>query len=181
MPSGPGTDNFDPGTVVESHRKKIDKSAIFLQNEHIIYFPRPLHSDIQLGHIMGDHGASVGETTHLERRPKRLIQPNDPVLTLPAAERIRYHNVTHIPHERWCRHCVEGRMTKDHSLTVPKEERMVREGVVVQVDFFEYHGLRVMCCCENTSIYIYARVVSDKTYTGAFGPKFHMIANLLEN
>ena len=66
---------------------------------------------------------SVEELTCLQMRPKRLIAPNDPVPTLPDAGRIGYHNVTHIPHVKWCNHCVEGRMTKDQSLTVPKEEK----------------------------------------------------------
>ena len=79
-----------------------------------LYIPRPLHLDIHQDHIRSDHGMSVEETTCLQRRPKRLIAPNDPILTLPAADRIRYHNVTHIPHEKWCKNCVEGRMTKDH-------------------------------------------------------------------
>ena len=70
-------------------------------------------------------------------------------------------------------------MTKDHSLSVPKSERQQRDGVIIQIDFFEFHSLRVMIMVETTSSYMYARIVDGKTYSGTFDRKVHMIEQFI--
>ena len=92
---------------------------------------------------------------------------------------IKKHNLTHIPHAPWCNHCVEGRMTKDKSLTVPKSQREQRGGIIIQVDFFEYHDLRIICMVETTSSYLFARVVETKEVTGTLDPKVQLVENFI--
>ena len=70
-------------------------------------------------------------------------------------------------------------MVKDHSLTVPKSRRLMRTGVVVQMDFFSYHDIQILILCETTSGYIYARVVKEKTFTGAHDEKVSMVEDFL--
>ena len=57
-------------------------------------------------------------------------------------------------------------MVKDHSLTVPKSERLQRTGVIVLMDYFSFHELQVLTLVETTSGYLFARVVEEKTFTG---------------
>ena len=70
-------------------------------------------------------------------------------------------------------------MIKDKSLTVPKLRRDERGGVVIQVDFFEYHELRILCMVETTSSYMFARVVENKEVTGTLDPKVQLIENFI--
>ena len=72
-------------------------------------------------------------------KPQKLIRLNGEITKLPSKAVIAKHNLTHLPHEKWCVHCVEGRAVKDQSLTVSKTERNKRTGIIVQVDFFEFH------------------------------------------
>ena len=114
------------------------------------------------------------------RRPEKLIRINGEVSKLPSQKVIDRHNLTHLPHEKWCVHCVEGRAIKDHSLTVSKTEREKRKGVIVQIDFFEFHELRVLAIVETTSGYLHARVVESKTVTGTYDPKVEVVVNFLK-
>ena len=119
------------------------------------------------------------ETLAGTRAPKDLVYLR-PAIRLPTKEKQDKHNITHLPHEPWCVHCIEGRMIKDRSLTVSKEERSKRTGVLVQVDFFEYHGLRILAAVETTSSYLFARIVDSKEVTGTLDPKVQILINFLD-
>ena len=70
-------------------------------------------------------------------------------------------------------------MTKDESLTVSKSQRDQRGGVIIQVDFSEYHGPRIICMVETTSSYLFARVVATKEVTVTLDPKVQLIENFI--
>ena len=73
------------------------------------------------------------------KRPEKLIRIKSEVSKLPSQKVIDKHNLTHLPHEKWCLHCVEGRAVKDQSLTVSKIQRNKRTGVIVEIaTHFEY-------------------------------------------
>ena len=117
-------------------------------NKNVILVPKKLILDPGWDRFVKDYGTSVDDTTMKSRTPGTLVRIQKPIPNLPSKQEILKHNVTHIPHKQWCVHCVEGRMVKDHSLTVPKEERLERKGVIVQLDFFEFHGCRVLAMVE---------------------------------
>merc|ERR1711915_385898 len=50
------------------------------------------------------------------KRPEKLIRLKSEVSKLPPQKVIDKHNLTHLPHEKWCLHCVEGRAIKDQVL-----------------------------------------------------------------
>ena len=72
-------------------------------------------------------------------------------------------------------------MVKDHSLTVPKSERLQRTGVIAQMDFFSYHAIQVLAMCETTSGYMCARIVKEKTFTGVYDEKVSIVENFLRD
>merc|ERR1712168_1724688 len=128
--------------------------------------------------IIQNYGSSADDVTNKQRKPDSIVR----IKTIPkktSEQAISKHNVTHIPHEAWCKHCVEGRMVKDHSLTVPKSERLMRTGVVLQMDLFSYHEIQILIFCETTSGYIYARIVKEKTFTGVHDEKVSMVEDFL--
>ena len=96
-----------------------------------------------------------------------------------SRDKIQEHLVTHLPHQKWCRHCVEGRMIKDQSFTVPKEDRLARDAVVIQIDYFEFEATRILMMVETTSCFMAARVVENKSYTGQMDQKVSMVADFI--
>ena len=66
-------------------------------------------------------------------------------------------------------------MVTDQSFTIPKEDRLIREGVIIQVDSFEFESFRILAMVETTSRYMAARVVENKTYTGELDQKVAMV------
>merc|ERR1711915_350527 len=114
------------------------------------------------------------------KRPGKLIRLKSEVSKLPSQKVIDKHNLTHLPHAKWCLHCVEGRAVKDQSLTVSKSERNKRTGVIVQIDFFEFHSLRVLAMVEATSGYLSARIVKEKAVTGTLDPKVEYLVQFLK-
>ena len=51
--------------------------------------------------------------------------------------------------------------------------------LVIQVDFYEYHGLGILCMAETTSSYVFARVVETKEVTGTLDPKVQLVENFI--
>ena len=75
-----------------------------------------------------DNNISENETPEdpnklCSKRPGELIRLKSEVSKLPSQKVIDKHNLTHLPHAKWCLHCVEGRAVTDQSLTVSKSER----------------------------------------------------------
>ena len=66
-------------------------------------------------------------------------------------------------------------MVKDQSFSVPKEERLIREGNTIQLDYFEFESTRILIMVETTSWYMAARVVENKSYTGQIDQKVAMV------
>ena len=50
---------------------------------------------------------------------------------------------------------------------------------MIQIDFFEYHELRILCMVETTSSYMFARVVETKEVVGTLDPKVQLIENFI--
>ena len=151
------------------------------QNDgNFIIVPNKLELDPEYDQIIQNYGESVDDVTNKKRKPAEIVKLNT-IPKIPSDEAVQKHNVSHIPHERWCKHCVEGRMVKDHSLTVPKSERLLRTGIVVQMDFFSIDKMRILVCVETTSSYVYARKVDEKTFTGSSDQKVSMVEDFLRD
>ena len=146
---------------------------------NVILVPKKLDFDPGWDTIIDDYDDSVNDVTNNQRKPDSIVRIK-PIPKLPSEQEILKHNVTHIPHATWCKHCVEGRMRKDHSLSVPKEERLNRTGIIIQLDYFEFHEIRILAMAETTSGYLYARPVKGKEYIGQSDEKVTMVEDFLK-
>jgi hypothetical protein len=110
---------------------------------------------------------------------KTLVQVQ-PEVKFPSLEEINRHNVTHIPHQKWCEHCVKGRIIRDRSHTVNKEERILQTNCVIQFDYLEYgHNRSVLVMVDTMTGYMSARVVETKAFVGLHDPKIAIILHFI--
>ena len=131
--------------------------SVKMQMKILFWFRKKLYLDPELDKFAQD--TPLGELTMSTRKPDTLVRIKTTVVKILSNKDITKHNVTHIPHMHWCAHCVEGRMKKDHALTVSTKERAQRRGIIVQADFFEFHGLRVLAMVEKKKV---ATCLSEK-------------------
>ena len=60
----------------------------------------------------------------------------------PSESKIQEHYFTHLPHATSCRYCVWGRMVNVQSISVPKDERLIGQGNIIQLDNSEFESTR---------------------------------------